>query len=216
MIAKDGFKIIFYTGILVLILLILAIQYSAAWLWILTLLCGVVFVFHFFFFRDPERDIPSGDHLILSPADGRIIKIDQVEEPVYMKGPALRVAIFMSIFNAHINRNPISGTVEHVVHKSGQFLAAFAEDAPDANERFEIGMQSKYGKIFFIQIAGLIARRIVCRLTEGQKATAGLRFGMIKYSSRVDLFLPVDTKLKVALKDNVRAGKTIIGELAGD
>jgi len=216
MIAKDGYKIIFYTGVLVLILLILALQYASVWLWTLAILSGIIFVFHFFFFRDPEREIPSGDNLILSPADGRIIKIDTIEESVYIKGPALRVAIFMSVFNAHINRNPVNGMVEHVAHKSGQFLAAFADEAPDANERTEIGVQTEFGKVFFIQIAGLIARRIVCRLSEGRQVSAGLRFGMIKYSSRVDLFLPPDTKLNVALKDNVHAGKTIIGEFSRD
>lgn len=216
MIAKDGFKIIFYTGMLVLILLVLAVQYASTWLWTLTILSAAIFVFHFFFFRDPEREIPTGDHLILSPADGRVIKIDQVEESVYIKGPALRVAIFMSVFNAHINRNPVKGTIEHIEHKTGQFLAAFADGAPDVNERTEIGLQTAYGKVFFMQIAGLIARRIVCRLTVGQEVTAGLRFGMIKYSSRVDLFLPLDTKLRIALKDNVSAGKTIIGEFARD
>lgn len=216
MIAKDGYKIIFYTAVLVMILLILSLQYDSPWLWILTVLSGIIFVFHFFFFRDPQRDIPNGEGLILSPADGQVIKIDTIEEPVYIKGPALRVAIFMSVFNAHINRNPVSGTVEHVTHKSGQFLAAFADEAPDANERTEIGVQTKFGKVFFMQIAGLIARRIVCRLSEGRQVNAGLRFGMIKYSSRVDLFLPPDTKLNIALKDKVYAGKTIIGEFTSD
>lgn len=213
MITKDGYRIIAYTAILFIVLLAAAFAAESVLLWSLTTLIGVIFIFHFFFFRDPERKIPAGDNLILSPADGKVIKIDEVDEPLYLKGKALRVAIFMSVFNAHINRNPVAGKVEFVEHKNGQFLAAFADTAPDVNERTEIGVHTKYGKLFFVQIAGLIARRIVCRLKTGDEVKAGERFGMIKYSSRVDLFLPLNTKLRVKLKDTVRAGETIIGEL---
>jgi phosphatidylserine decarboxylase len=212
MIAKDGYRIISFTGIFLLVLISLSLCSQSYALSVLTVFVGIIFVFHFFFFRDPDREIPPGENLILSPADGRIIKIDEVDENVYMHSRAIRVCIFMSVFNAHVNRNPVSGIVEHVDHKSGQFFAAYADNAPDVNERTEIGIKSSHGKIFFKQIAGLIARRIVCRLKPDDKVSSGDRFGMIKYSSRVDLYLPANTEIKVVLKQKVSAGKTIIGE----
>ncbi len=212
MITKDGYKIILYTGLLEILLLAASYLTSSVFLWILTGIIGVLFIFHFFFFRDPERQMPAGDAFIISPADGTIIKIDEIDEPLYLKEKVQRVAIFMSVFNAHINRNPVEGTVEFLEHKNGQFLAAFADKALDVNERTEIGVNTKYGKIFFVQIAGLIARRIVCRLQPGENIQKGERFGMIKYSSRVDVFLPLSAKINVSVKDKVRAGETIIGE----
>ncbi len=212
MITKDGYKIIAYTGVLLVGLAALAIFWQSLALWIVTGLTGVVFVFHFFFFRDPERPIHKQENQILSPADGKIIQIDTVEEPLYIKGKALRVCIFMSVFNAHINRNPVDGTIEFLEHKKGEFLAAFADTAGDVNEQMRIGVNTSFGKIFFKQIAGLIARRVVCRLEQGETVHAGERFGMIKYSSRVDLYLPVNTRLNVKLHDAVKAGLSIIGE----
>ncbi len=212
MITKDGYKIIAYTGVLLVLLALAAFSLQSLVLWAVTAVVGAVFIFHFFFFRDPERSISRQANQILSPADGKIIKIDTVEEPFYMKGEALRVCIFMSVFNAHINRNPMDGTIEFLEHKSGKFLAAFAENAGDVNEQTRIGVSTPYGKIFFKQIAGLIARRVVCRLELGEAVKAGERLGMIKYSSRVDLFLPPNTKLNVKLHDAVKAGLSIIGE----
>ncbi len=212
MITKDGYKIIAYTGVLLILLALAAFSWQSLALWIVTAVVGAVFIFHFFFFRDPERPITGKPNQILAPADGKIIKIDTVEEPLYMKGEALRVCIFMSVFNAHINRNPVDGTIEFLEHKNGDFLAAFADNAGDVNEQMRIGVNTAYGKIFFKQIAGLIARRVVCRLQKGDAVKAGERFGMIKYSSRVDLFLPPDTRLNVKLHDAVKAGLSIIGE----
>ena len=214
MIAKDGYKIISYTAVLAALLAISAWFTQSAVLWILCGLTVGIFVFHFFFFRDPERTIPEGKQLILSPADGTVIKIDEFEEPHYIQDKALRVCIFMSVFNAHINRNPVSGTVEYCEHKKGKFLVAFDEQAPEVNEHTNVGINTEFGKVFFKQIAGLIARRIVCRLNKSDNVKSGERFGMIKYSSRVDLFLPLGTKLDVKVKDRVKAGISIIGEFA--
>ena len=212
MITKDGYKIIFYTGLLEVLLIAAAYFFPSVFLWGVTGVIGVLFVFHFFFFRDPQRNTTAAANQIVSPADGTIIKIDEIEEPVYLKEKVQRVAIFMSVFNVHVNRNPVNGTVEFLEHKNGQFLAAFADKALAVNERTEIGVNTKFGKMFFVQIAGLIARRIVCHLQIGDTMKTGERFGMIKYSSRVDLFLPLSAKIKVSLKDKVVAGKTIIGE----
>jgi len=212
MIAKDGYRIIIYTGILLVIFAVSAYVSHSFALWVATAVVAVVFIFHFFFFRDPEREIPSGEQLILSPADGQIIKIDEMDEPLYFKENMLRISIFMSIFDAHINRIPISGTVELVEYKKGRFEAAFADSAALNNEQNAIAIRSEKGRLLFTQIAGLIARRIVSRVKPGDRVTAGDRFGMIKYSSRVDLFLPKDVVLHIKLKQKVKAGSTILGE----
>ena len=212
MITKDGYRIIIYTGILLVVFAVSAgLSHSSA-LWIATAVLAVVFIFHFFFFRNPQREIPAGDHLILSPADGVIIKIDEMNEPLYFKDKMRRVSIFMSISDAHINRIPFSGTVELVEYKKGKFEAAFADSAAINNEQNAIAIRSDKGRLLFTQIAGLIARRIVSRVKPGDQVTAGERFGMIKYSSRVDLFLPKDVILHVKLKQKVKAGSTILGE----
>jgi len=212
MITKDGYRIIIYTGILLVVFAVSAgLSHSSA-LWIATAVLAVVFIFHFFFFRNPQREIPAGDHLILSPADGVIIKIDEMNEPLYFKDKMRRVSIFMSIYDAHINRIPFSGTVELVEYKKGKFEAAFADSAAINNEQNAIAIRSDKGRLLFTQIAGLIARRIVSRVKPGDQVTAGERFGMIKYSSRVDLFLPKDVILHVKLKQKVKAGSTILGE----
>ncbi len=212
MITKDGYRIIIYTGVLLVVFAVSAgLSHSSA-LWIATAVLAVVFIFHFFFFRNPQREIPAGNHLILSPADGVIIKIDEMNEPLYFKDKMRRVSIFMSIFDAHINRIPFSGTVELVEYKKGKFEAAFADSAAINNEQNAIAIRSDKGRLLFTQIAGLIARRIVSRVKPGDQVTAGERFGMIKYSSRVDLFLPKEVILHVKLKQKVKAGSTILGE----
>jgi len=211
-IAKDGFRIIYYTAIILILLLLLSYLLDNGILYILSGVTAVVFIFHFFFFRDPERPIPDNENLVLSPADGQIIKIQEINEPEYCKDTVQLVSIFMSVFNVHVNRMPVSGKVELLDYKKGRFLAAYADEAMEHNEQSIIGIRSSKGKIMFKQIAGLIARRIVCRAKEGDEYRAGQRFGMIKYSSRVDLYLPQNVKLKVKLKDKVKGGMSIIGE----
>ena len=212
MINKDGYKIIAYTGILLLAMIILLCFWPQPYLFILTALVGVLFIFHFFFFRDPQREIPQGDKLVLAPADGQIIAIDEVEEPLFFKEKARRVAIFMTVFNVHINRLPVSGKVENIIYNKGEYLSAFKEDAARKNERNAIALNSAHGKVLFTQIAGLIARRIVCHLKPGDQVRAGERFGMIKYSSRVDVYLPLSAKINVQLKQWVKGGSSILGE----
>ncbi|HID40097.1 MAG TPA: phosphatidylserine decarboxylase family protein, partial [Calditrichaeota bacterium] len=174
---------------------------------------GFLFIFHFFFFRDPERTPPAENNLIIAPADGKIIKIKKVREDLYVKDEVQLVSIFMSVFNVHVNRIPISGRVELIKHKKGQFMAAWADKAIEHNEQVIIGIHNdSYGKILFVQIAGLIARRIICNLKEGEQVEKGKRFGLIKYGSRVDLYLPNHILLKVKVGDAVKAGRSIIGE----
>ena len=213
MINKNGYTIILYNGLILAGFVSLLIFYPSNLLKILSILTAVFFVFHFFFFRDPKRSIPEGKKVIISPADGKIIKISEVEENKYIHGKALMVSIFMSIFNVHVNRIPVSGKVEYLEHKAGKFKAAFKDKSSELNEQSLIGIKTSQTKILFKQIAGFIARRIVNNLKIEDEVKYGERFGMIKYGSRLDVFLPLSTKINVRINEKVRAGETIIGEL---
>lgn len=172
---------------------------------------SLFFVFTAYFFRDPERTPPSGSSQVLSPADGTVISITEVDENIYMHAKAIRICIFMSPLNVHVNRNPVTGTVRYVRHVAGEYFAAFEDKASLKNEQTHIGLESADGtKIFFKQIAGFIARRIVCPLTEGEQVTAGERFGMIKFGSRVDVFVPASAAIRATLQQKTVAGETIL------
>ena len=212
MIAKDGYKFIAYTGFVFLILLILSFRFDFIIFTILAGFAGFLFVFNFFFLRDPERKTPEGDGLIISPADGTIIKIAEVDEPIYFKGKVQLISVFMSVFNVHVNRVPLNGEVEYVNYKKGQYLAAFADKATEINEQSMIGIKGKLGKVYFKQIAGLLARRIVYHLQKGDVVQAGERFGLIRYGSRLDVYVPITAKINVELKQKVRSGVTILAE----
>jgi phosphatidylserine decarboxylase len=213
MINKNGYKIIVYNGLLLFGLLILLNFYTSLFLKIITILTSVLLFFHFRFFRDPEREIPQNENLILSPADGSIIKIAEVEENHYLHTKTIMVSIFMSIFDVHVNRVPISGEIEYLNYKSGKFTPAFKDKSSELNEQLIIGIKSPQGKILIKQIAGIIARRIVNNLNKRDMVKMGERFGMIKYCSRVDVFLPSFSKLNVQLNQKMKAGETIIGQL---
>jgi len=212
MIAKDGIPIIIITGLIVVLFATLAFYYDSIVWEVLAILLTGIFIFHFFFFRDPDRKTPQQDNLIIAPADGTIINIAEVDENEYFKEKVQRVSIFMSVFNVHVNRIPWAGEVEYLDYAKGRFKAAFAPDAPEVNERTIIGIKSENGRLMFKQIAGLIARRIVYHIKEGDTVKRGQRFGLIKYGSRVDLYFPLSVKLNVKLKDKVKSGSTIIGE----
>ncbi|NUN69736.1 MAG: phosphatidylserine decarboxylase family protein [Bacteroidetes bacterium] len=173
---------------------------------------AILFVFTLNFFRDPERTPPAGDHLILSPADGTVIKIEEVVEERYIKGDSKLVCIFMSPVNVHVNRNPISGTVGYYEYVKGEYFAAFEDKASLKNEQTHIGMENSYGKVFFKQIAGFVARRIVADLKVGDSMERGKRFGMIKFGSRVDIYVPKHAEIKVVMNQKTVAGETVIAE----
>ncbi len=166
------------------------------------------------FFRDPDRSptqlLEGG---ILCPADGKIIQIREVDYPYMMEGKALRVCIFMNVFNVHVNRIALDGEIEDLQYRSGKFISAYAEKCSLENEQMGVLLNSNGKKILFVQIAGLIARRIICRLKKGEKVTQGQRFGLIRFGSRVDMYLPLNTRLQVALGDKVQAGQTWIGAI---
>ncbi|MBD3226265.1 MAG: phosphatidylserine decarboxylase family protein [Caldithrix sp.] len=212
MITKEGYSIIGFTAFFLLIWLLLAFLWGGFVFYGLSIINAALLIFHFFFFRDPDRLPPAKKNIILAPADGTIIKIDSVEEPEYLKEKAQMVSIFMSVFNVHVNRIPVTGKVDYYQYREGQYLAAFNDRACEANEQTHIGIQTDHGKIFFKQIAGLIARRIVCALNMGDNVKQGERFGVIKYGSRVDIFIPLGAQVMVNEKDKVTAGQTIIGE----
>ena len=177
MIAPDGIKVIVITFIILVLCVVITYFFPILILKILTGIVTVIFLFNFFFLRDPERNIPSGNDLILSPADGTVVMIQDVEEPYYFKEKVRRVSIFLSVFDVHVNRIPVSGKVEFLKYIQGKFLVAFADKASEENEQSIIGIRHEKGKILFKQIAGIIARRIIYHVTEGDSVTAGDRFG---------------------------------------
>ncbi len=163
------------------------------------------------FFRDPERKTPDEPDIIIAPADGKIIEIVDEQEHEFLKSGATRVSIFMNVFNVHVNRIPISGKVEYFRYQRGSFLKAYKSEAGDINEQTIIGIEHDTRRVLFKQIAGLIARRIVCDVREGNNVSIGERFGIIKFGSRVDVFLPKNVELKVSLNQKVQAGESILG-----
>ena len=214
MITKYGYDVFFtITGICIALILVAlfliepkSIKYS---------IIAVAFVFFGFtlnFFRDPERVSPSGDNIIISPADGKVVSIKKITENEFFKGEALQISIFMSPLNVHVNRIPVSGKVSHLRYVPGEFFAAFEDKASEKNEQTIIGLENNRGKVLFKQIAGFVARRIVCNLQVGDSVSAGARFGMIKFGSRVDVFMPPSSIPKVALDQTAVGGETILAE----
>ncbi len=165
------------------------------------------------FFRDPERLPPGDERQLVSPADGRVLEV--VAEPAgpLLEAPATRISIFMSPLDVHVNRNPVSGVVERVQHTAGKFRAAFAPKASLDNERNAVVLASGGRRYLMVQIAGALARRIVCRLAPGDRVRRGDRMGMIMFGSRVDLYVPPDVRPLVRAGDRVRAGATVVAEV---
>ncbi len=213
--AKDSIGV-FLAEAGILFFLILCWKLSSwSLFWIPIGLVSALLAFTAFFFRDPQRIIPDREGVILSPADGKVIEIADVRDASFvgfLKGPAKRVAIFLSVWDVHINRIPVTGSVAYLHYQKGQFLRAYENEAGSRNEQMLIGIESKRGKVLMKQIAGILARRIVCRLHEKQQVTRGDRFGMIKFGSRAELYFPTSVNVTLKMGDKVKAGQTIIGE----
>jgi phosphatidylserine decarboxylase len=187
---------------------------QGGWWWAPTVVLGLFAVWLLVFFRDPIRTGPRGDGAIISPADGTIVGVTEVPEPSYLKAPALRVSIFMSVVNVHVNRYPVSGTVEYTHYNPGKFLHAAKEKASLDNEQSSVGLRGARGPLLVRQIAGSIARRIVTDAKPGDRVAQAERLGMIRFGSRVDVFIPAAARPKIAVKsgEHVFAGATVLAE----
>ena len=170
---------------------------------------AVLAVLVIWFYRDPDRTAPEEDGLFVSPADGRVVEISEAEHP--FTGPSVKVGIFMNVLSVHVNRAPCMGRVDYLEYVPGRKIAAFAPKASEVNERNLVGLSTPYGPVLMVQIAGLLARRIVCRLRRGEVLEAGQRYGMIRLGSRVDIYLPKDVRLTIKHGDKVRAGISSLG-----
>ena len=213
MFTKYGYSTIGITFIVVFILIIISILVSNNFVKIpLILLSVILIIFTINFFRDPDRQTPQKNNIVVSPADGRVLFVKEVIDDKFINDKAKLVSIFMSPLNVHVNRIPITGKIDYLKHIKGDYLAAFEDKASERNERTEIGITNSSGKVLFTQIAGFIARRIVCDLKIGDSVNIGNRFGMIKFGSRVDIIVPVKWQVKVNKDDNVTAGETILFE----
>lgn len=177
-------------------------------------LAAALTIFVSWFFRNPARMIPEGPGLVVAPGDGKVIAIEEEFEPRYLKDRSLRVTIFLNVFDVHINRIPCEGVIEDVQYQPGLFLVASKPEATIKNEQNALMIQSAGGaKVLCVQVAGLIARRIVCWVSPKERAKLGERFGLIRFGSRMDTFVPIGTKLRVAVGDRVKGGATILGDL---
>jgi phosphatidylserine decarboxylase len=206
-IAIEGLPFAIPLLILSVALWIFGVRYPACFFTILS-------IFVLWFFRDPERVAPQDLSAVISPADGRIIVAEEINEDKYLKEKALKISVFMNVFNVHVNRVPYSGKVQDVIYNKGKFISANMDKASMDNEQNAVILDIGSGKrIMFVQIAGLIARRIVCYLKPGDTVEKGKRMGLIRFGSRVDVYLPARSTLNVRIGDKVVAGETVLGYL---
>lgn len=203
-IAREGWGYIFA------FLLLTGVAYYFS-LRIVALVSLLVALFSVFFFRNPKRKAPGDDLAILAPADGRILAIETVNEDIYLKSEAVKISIFLSLFNVHINRVPIKATVDWTKREGFSYLAAYKKEAADTNVRNYLAFASDYGRVLVVQITGFVARRLVCWVQPGDRMASGSRFGLIKFGSCTEVYIPKDTAILVEIGQRVRGGETIIG-----
>jgi len=204
--AVDGLPFVLGLLLVSALLVFLRCHVAAAIVFAISFLVGC-------FFRDPRRDMLTGAGVLVSPADGKVIGVDEVKPSPDNDQPNTRVSVFMSVLNCHVNRSPVTGSVAGVQHTNGRFLAAFREQAGEVNERTDISLVDDAGEnIQCTQIAGLIARRIVCRLQSGDSVSAGQKIGLIKFGSRVDVIVPPTYSISVKTGDKVKAGLDVIAQ----
>jgi len=202
---RDGYLY----GLALLVVAAVLYFFTGGWVW--SLIPILLAAFFLWFFRDPPRDIPQGEGLIVSPADGKLTAIERVMTP---SGESLRLSIFLSVFNVHVNRAPVSGTLREVRYQKGEFLNALNPESAEKNEQNLAVVESDDGhEVAFKQIAGLLARRIVFRPKEGERLERGERIGMIKFGSRVDVLMPAYAELRVKKGDTVKGGSTVLAHI---
>lgn len=213
---KEGFKILLISLVL-FIAINLAANFITNILWIKYVVFGISFIFFVLvaqFFRNPKRGIASSDQYIVSPVDGKVVAIEEVEEKEYFKGKRLLVSIFMSPLNVHVTRYPVAGEIKYSKYHKGKYLVAWHPKSSEENERTTVVVKSvKFGEILYRQIAGAVAKRIVNYATPGEKINQGADSGFIKFGSRVDVFLPIGTKVNVSIGQKVRGAETKITEI---
>jgi phosphatidylserine decarboxylase len=214
---KEGRRILFFTLLVVLVLNILLFNFNAAnatFNKIFAVASAIVFLLLLQFFRSPFRNLLLHEDLIIAPADGKVVVIEDVEEPEYFKDKRKQISIFMSPINVHITRNPVSGIVKYFRYHPGNYFVAWHPKSSTKNERTTVVVESTAGpEVLFRQIAGAMARRIVWYVKEGDEVSQGEEFGFIKFGSRVDIFVPLDTEMKVELGQKTKGGQTVIAQL---
>ena len=211
--AREGLIFIAIAALLTAGAFALAVTRRSWSLWLVAIVLLLLALWVAYFFRDPERSGERGSSLVVSPADGKLIMITEVDEPNFVRGRATRLSIFMNVFNVHVNRYPVDGAITYVHYNEGKFLNAAAEKSSLENEQMSVGIESGKHRILVRQIAGLIARRIVTYSKKGDTARQGERMGIIRFGSRVDVFIPTDSRVRAKLGDVTTAGVTVLAEL---
>ena len=212
--AREGYPFMFGAALFAT-LAWAAVPAAGLWATVAAGLLTALTAFVFYFFRDPEREIPSGDGVVICPGDGKIIDIREVEEPSFIEGACRRITIFLSVFNVHVQRAPVSGNVAYREYRPGEYAVAWHPKASEKNERSSLGLMVRGDRVLVRQIAGLIARRIVTYPEQGEHIERGERIGLIRFGSRVDLFIPLDWTLDCAVGDTVAGGSTILAQIDG-
>jgi phosphatidylserine decarboxylase len=211
--AREGLAFIVIAALIAVAAYAAALTRRSWPLWLLAFVLTLVALWVAYFFRDPERTGTRGDRYVIAPADGKVVMITDVDEPTFVHGRATRVSIFMNVFNVHVNRYPISGTVRFVQRNPGKFLNAAIEQSSLENEQTSVGLEAGGERILVRQIAGLIARRIHTYSREGERVEQGERMGLIRFGSRVDVFVPPVSVVRVKVGETTVAGTTVIAEL---
>jgi phosphatidylserine decarboxylase len=213
--AREGLSFIVIAALVAAGVFGLALVRRSWPLWLFAFALALIALWVAYFFRDPVRSGERGERLVIAPADGKVVMITEVNEPSFMKERSIRLSIFMNVFNVHVNRYPVSGIVRLVDHTPGRFANAASEESSLENEQTSIGIEAGSNHVLVRQIAGLIARRIVTDSKVGEHVQQGERMGLIRFGSRVDVFLPAGAALRVKVGDVTFAGTTVLGELSG-
>jgi len=211
MIAREGLNLILLFVIVGVALSIIGLLAALDILLFLAIADGLITLFLLYFFRDPERAIPSGADLVVSPSDGRVLAIESALNSEFVGSDSKKISIFLSPLDVHVIRSPIQGQIKYSRYHRGAFKAAYRKEASLENENLELGIENNRGRLILRQIAGVLARRIVCHAKELDKLQKGTRLGVIKFGSRVELILPRNVDVKVKTQDRVKAGETVIG-----
>ena len=211
--AREGIPFITIATVIAALAFLVALLQRSWPAWLLAFLLTLIALWVAYFFRDPERTGERGERMAIAPADGKVVMVTEVDEPAFLHGRAQRVSIFMNVFSVHVNRYPVSGTVKYVQVTRGKFLNAASDQSSLENEQTSVGIETGSQRVLVRQIAGLVARRIITYSREGERVTQGDRMGLIRFGSRVDVFLPAGSTVRVKPGDLTVAGVSVIGEL---